>query len=476
MLLSRPTMINDSQCTVSMPVDCEYPEDFTSSGPTPRGVLDPPSCLTHRILDYRVAQLINEVVEFSQPSKDGSTPDFVRLDALHAKMLAFTESFPPEFSITDRNPHLDSVCQFLPLRAALLKSTFFSVIVALHRPFLFERDASRKEIIGAALKILECQDIIVRLMEQHHHRVYAISFFTFDPCILLSAIVITNCRNLDENTLEEALTAIRAGLRRLRLLGVRVRLAQKGAVVLRVLLRRVEAVVEKMRSRPNENEGGDIMVEETGGTPGASQKTTAIKSPPSLGVEETTGLAAVGTNITGDRRSPQPRLEQYRQRETHVQSSTGSSGIQPRIPLSTHPDSASFPFNRNSPHATHQQHQPQVPIPTAVPSPWGGPLQTHTTPSLPPATPGSAEPLIPSGGASLLDFTHPLSTSGYGTGGETFPGYFDMPMPTLPMHMGLNVPGGSGASRMAQTEFEENWAAALGFEDGLWQNLLGIFG
>ena len=475
MLLARPTMINDSQCTVSMPVDCEYPADLTSREPMPRGILDPPSALTHRILDYQVAQLINEVAELSQSSKDSSTPDFVRLDSLHAKMLRFTESFPPEFSITCRDTRLDSACPFLPLRAALLKSTFLSVIVALHRPYLFQRETSRKEIISAALKILECQDIIVRLMEQHHHRVYTISFFTFDPCVLLSAIVITNCRNLDGSTLEEALVAIRAGLRRLRLLGVRVKLAQKGAVVLRVLLRRVEAVVDRMRSRPNEKEGGEIMVEETGGTSGTTQKTAVSNSPP-LSAKETTGLTAVGSKISGECRSPQPRLEQYRRRETHAQSSTEGSVVQPRVTLSTHPDAASFSLNQNSPHTAHQPHQPQAPVPTAVPSRWGGPLQTHTTPSVPPTTPGNTEPLIPGAGAPLIDFTNTLSTSGYGAGGEAFPGFFDVSVPALPMHMGLNLPGGNGATRMTQTESEENWAAALGFEDGLWQNLLGIFG
>lgn len=479
MLLARPTMINDSQCTVSMPVDCDYPVDLTSREPTPRGVLEPPSPFTHRLIDYRIAQLINGVVELSQLSKDGSTLDFVRLDSLHAKMLDFTETFPPEFSITRRDTRSDSVCPFLPLQAALLKSTFFSVIIALHRPYLFRRETCRKEIIRAALNILECQDIIVRLMDQHLHRMYAISFFTFDPCILLSAIIITNCNNVDENTLEQALIAIRAGLRRLRLLGVKVKLAQKGAVVLRILLRRVEAAVDKMRSRPNENEAGDIMVEETGETPGATQKTTASNSP-LLGKEETTGITtAVGSNLSGDcRPPPQPSFEQYRRRETHAQSSTEGPGVQPRVSMSTHPDSTSFPLNRNSPRTTHQQHQPQAPVTTAVPPPpWDGPLHTHTTPSIPPpTTPGDTGPLIPGTGAPLFDFTNPLSASGYGAGGETFPGLFDMSVPTLPMHMGLNSQGGSGANRMVQTEFDEHWPAELGFEDGLWQNLLGIFG
>ncbi|KAI5803553.1 hypothetical protein DFH27DRAFT_52121 [Peziza echinospora] len=266
MLLGRPTMINDKHCTVLPPLDAVIPFDLTQHAPAKRGVMDAPTLFTARILEHRLCKLVNELDDFNQ-TVTTSNPDFVRLDALHARIMAFAESFPPEFSITKRNASFDGSVPLLPVQATLLKCTFYSIIVALHRPFIFLREKSRREIVKACLIMLECQDLAVRLLEEHLHRIYSICFYTFDPCVLISAVVITNGSSLDENTLLEAVTAVREGWRRLRMLGMNVKLAEKGSVVLKVLLRKVETVVEKWKKKkelPGSTNSSNAMPEKTG--------------------------------------------------------------------------------------------------------------------------------------------------------------------------------------------------------------------
>jgi len=442
MLLGRPTMINDRHCTVTMPVDCETPADFTSHEPTPRGIMDPPSSFTQRILDYHIAHLINEVEEITQDFNTTSTPDFVRLEALHAKLMGFTESFPPEFSITNRNTIFDNTLPFLAVQAALLKSTFYSAIIALHRPYLFLREKSRKEIVHSALIMLECQDIIIKLLQEHHHRLYAICFFTFDPCVLLSAIMITNSNSMDQATLDQALISLRAGWKRLRILGVNVKLAEKGAVVLRVLLRKVEVVAEGLRRKNTSDEAGNESVDGRGKSArprsggGGDYPTSSQRN-----INSTRG------NSDSRRMSP----SSYRLgRQTPEHSSTCSSPSEldhsnseilanHSLPPSTYLDAlnAASSFGRHH----HQQHQTRD-QPTVVPLEWDCPvlidlpINHMDTLHIHPTT----RPVIPDV-RSTTPFGSTKSTW-HQCHGE-FPGFLDG-TPAFPIDTGL----GSGTSGM----------------------------
>lgn len=489
MLLGRPTMINDRHCTVTAPLDSELPADFTLHEPIPRGVMDPPTPFTQRILEYRICHLINELDELNQSFATTSTPDFVRLDDLHARLMGFTESFPPEFSITNRDTTYDNIRPFLAVQAALLKCVFYSVIVALHRPYLFLREKSRRDIVRASLIMLEAQDAIVKLLKEHHHRIYAICFFTFDPCVLLSAVVITNCSSLEQETLEEALVALRAGWERLRMLGANVKLAEKGAVVLRVLLRKVETVAEKLNERGGLDIGrGGVAGPDTSG--GILSSCKSSKSPRS---STGTGTASTMRRSRGNTRgSPHsgrksPSTQNYTLNHelrqgcgspdhsisgySSYQCSNPSEGERQSIHLNTQKVSESTFLEAlnaaSSFNAHHHQQQPQHHqhhhVPAAMPLEWDSTVLIGVPVSqmgIPPLS-STADPLVGVTTASVFDFGKPTDA---GDGG--FPGFFDS-AGAFPMSAGISQYGAGGPNGNSGVH-------GLHSSDWLWQNLLGI--
>ncbi|KAF8470725.1 fungal-specific transcription factor domain-containing protein [Kalaharituber pfeilii] len=485
MLLGRPTMINDKHCTVTPPLDCEIPADLTQHEPTPRGVMDPPTPFTQRILEYRTSYLGNELDEMNQEFAATGTPDFPRLDALHTKIMAFTETFPPEFSITNRDTRHDSLRPFLAVQAALLKCTFFSVLVALHRPYLFIREKSRKEIVRACLIMLAAQDTLVRLLKEHLHRIYAICFFTFDPCVLLAAVIITNCGNMDQQTVEESLVALRAGWRRLRLLGSHVRLAEKGAVVLRVLLRKVELVAERWKWKRDIPIGSGQASSEGSSGGGSSSATNAMSKSPLL--PDGVGGISVPRSRSNPRSSPAGRissnpkpysrnsgtqLQRQGRRSPENALQVGSAARHEQLPAEINHSNAML--NAKLPHTAtfleaintssfngHNQHHNQ----TTMPLEWGstglidGPITHDQMGPLPSTT----STLMSGVSSAPFDFGKPTGGGfgGFFNGGNAFP---------------MNVAVGEDSSMAGHgTEGGEHAEWVVPHGDGLWQNLLGIF-
>lgn len=242
MILGRPTLINDRHCSATPPVDCHIPANFRMA-PTPRGPLDPPTPFSQRILDYQLAHIINEIDDMQLKSSRLLTQDFAEVDRLHTKILSFAECFPPALAFQDRDTSHDDTNPFLPAQAELLRCATFSLIVGLHRPFVFIRDKSRTEIVKAGLSVLESQDKLIEVTREHHHTIYTLNFYTFDPAVLVAAVVITSPSSLDPAVFPRCMVQLKIGCRRLDQLGLRVKLAEKGAAVLRLLIQKADASI-----------------------------------------------------------------------------------------------------------------------------------------------------------------------------------------------------------------------------------------
>lgn len=254
MILGRPTMINDRHCNVTPPIDCPIPQDLTKVPPVPRGPLDPPNPFTERLLDYQLAHIINEIDDMEVKVDKPLSLDFSSVDLMHSKILSFTEFFPPALAIRNRDNSYDQQYPFLSAQCELLKASAFCLIVGLHRPFVFTRDRSKMELVKASLVILDSQTRVLQMTKEHHHTIYTLCFFTFDPAVLIAAVIITSPTSLDPEMIEACLKALREGQRRLEMLGQRIKLAEKGAAVLKVLISKVEAAissVHRIDSFPN---------------------------------------------------------------------------------------------------------------------------------------------------------------------------------------------------------------------------------
>jgi hypothetical protein len=258
MLLGRPTLINDRHCTVTPPLDCNIPTDIRSP-PIPRGPLDPPTQSTHRLLDYQLSHIINEIDDLQLESSKIMSYDLAGVERLQAKIYSLIECYPPALAVTDRDTSHDAANPFLQAQAALLKCTTYSLVVGLHRPFVFTRQKSRIEIVKAGILMLESQQKLFDATRDHHHTIYTLNFYTFDPAVLIAAVIITSPLSLYPDLLDKAMIYIRDGQKRMETLGRRVKLAEKGAAVLSLLVKRAErscASSQHLRVSQSIGEGG----------------------------------------------------------------------------------------------------------------------------------------------------------------------------------------------------------------------------
>lgn len=240
MILGRPTLIDDRHCTVTPPLDCNVPNDLTRGPPVPRGPLDPPGQSTQRLFDYRLAHIVNEIDDLQLESAKTPSRDLAGVERLQAKIYATMECYPPALAVTDRDASHDAANPFLRAQAELLKCDTYSLLVALHRPYIFTREKSRVEIVSAGLMALESQQALFDATREHHHTLYTLNFFTFDPAVLMAAVIITSPLSLEQDLLDQAMVHIRSGQKRMEVLGRRVKLAEKGAAVLNLLINRAE--------------------------------------------------------------------------------------------------------------------------------------------------------------------------------------------------------------------------------------------
>lgn len=245
-ILGRPTMINDRHCNVTPPIDCQIPPDLTKALPVPRGPLDPPNPFTERLLDYQLANIVNEIDDMEVKVDKPLSLDFSSVDLMHSKILSFTEFFPPALAIHNRDTSYDQQYPFLPAQCELLKASAFCLIVGLHRPFVFTRERSKMELVKASLVILDSQTRVFQMTKEHHHTIYTLCFFTFDPAVLIAAVIITSPASLDPEMIDACIEALREGHNRLEILGHRIKLAEKGAAVLKVLISKVEAAISSV--------------------------------------------------------------------------------------------------------------------------------------------------------------------------------------------------------------------------------------
>lgn len=246
MILGRPTMINDRHCNATPPIDCQIPLDITELPPIPRGPLDPPNAFTERLLEYQLAGIVNEIDDMEVKVDKPLPLDFSSVDLMHSKVLSFTEFFPPALAIHGRDTSYDQQYSFLATQCELLKSSAFCLIVGLHRPFVFTRDRSKMEVVKASLVILDSQTRVFQITKPHHHTIYTLCFFTFDPAVLIAAVIITSPGSLAPEMVDACIEALRQGHQRLEILGSRIKLAEKGAAVLKVLLSKAEAAVSSV--------------------------------------------------------------------------------------------------------------------------------------------------------------------------------------------------------------------------------------
>lgn len=189
-VLGRPTSVDHRLMNRSLPVDSVIPKDRRKSPIVPRGEDDPPTPLTRAIWAWESMSPLRDILDLE---KEGPFPkDFSKVGKIHQDLLDLQARTPPPFRLENPDTRFDNLpeCWWLPYaRPALLQIMAFN-FMALHRPYIFTRPASRNEALKASLDMLEAQRLYFAMLKPQQHKTFSLFFGTFDAIIMIASIYI----------------------------------------------------------------------------------------------------------------------------------------------------------------------------------------------------------------------------------------------------------------------------------------------
>jgi hypothetical protein len=119
---------------------------------------DPPTPLTRSIWAFKLMSPLRDILDLEQ---DGACPkDYSKVDRIHQTCLELDEATPAYFRIDnpdrrwDDHPECSSWIQ--GVRYYLPQLNLFNMM-ALHRPYVFNRQKSREEALKASIDMLQRQ-------------------------------------------------------------------------------------------------------------------------------------------------------------------------------------------------------------------------------------------------------------------------------------------------------------------------------
>ncbi|KAI0970994.1 hypothetical protein F4678DRAFT_110073 [Xylaria arbuscula] len=189
-VLGRPTSIDHRFTSRSFPIDCIIPKSAKRVPLVPRTDDDPPTPLTRSIWSWQVMKSLREIQDLE---KEGPFPkDFSKVENLHAEILDIKSRTPAPFRSENPDTRFDQLpeCWWLPYARAQLPQLHAFNILALHRPYVFTRVASRNAALEASLEMLESQRQQFATLSKTQHRTYSLFFGTFDAVVMVASIYI----------------------------------------------------------------------------------------------------------------------------------------------------------------------------------------------------------------------------------------------------------------------------------------------
>ena len=189
-VLGRPTSVDFRMMNRSMPIDVVLPNDKKKLPLVPRGDSDPPTPLTRAIWAFELMRPLRDILDLE---KEGPFPkDFAKVDQLHQKIMDVQNNMPAAFRLENPDTRFDHLpeCWWLPLVRPNLPQIVSFNFMALHRPYIFTRAASRHEALRTSIEMLEAQRIHFSIMKPHQFKTFSLFFGTFDAVVMLASIYI----------------------------------------------------------------------------------------------------------------------------------------------------------------------------------------------------------------------------------------------------------------------------------------------
>lgn len=241
--LGRPMFIDLKACTVTVPMDCDIPKDRLKRVPIARSDSDKPTPMTERLLRSKMSQHFYEIRELELEGPIPREPDKVK--ELHNFAVNFRKSLPAFYQISNPDTRWDVECPFVPTHRELLSYMVDSFFMTLHRPYIFTREKSQRQVYESSLAILDSQDRLFGVLRGSQMQFYiGLAFPTFDAAVLLAVVLVSNPERY-QTSFSRPYQSLRNAFERLQFIGSSMALAKTGAEILQATICRVKEAQER---------------------------------------------------------------------------------------------------------------------------------------------------------------------------------------------------------------------------------------
>jgi hypothetical protein len=246
--LGEPAGINQKECTVTAPLDCDIPVDYLTRVPVANSPLAKPSVFTPRLLRFEISKRLGELRELEGEGKVPRNPEKVR--ELHQFAVNFRENMPAFFRASNPDMTWDKECYYVPVQREMLSYLLDTFLMALHRPYIFTREKSQRQVYDSSLAILDSQHRLFETARDSHFTFQvAVTFPTFDAAVLLGMVLVSNPERY-QTTFQRLYLSLTRALEHLEFIGVKFRLARTCAEVIRTTIRRIVEAQEHVGFPP----------------------------------------------------------------------------------------------------------------------------------------------------------------------------------------------------------------------------------
>jgi hypothetical protein len=235
--------IDLKQCTVTPPVDCAIPVDRLSRIPVGRSESEKPTILTERILRHQLSVRFCEIRDLEVEGPIPKNPEKVK--ELHHFAVNFRKQLPPFFRTLKPDTKWDLELLFVPAQREMLSYLIDCFLMALHRPYVFTREESQRQVYNSSLAILDSQDRLFEILGSLQTPwSIATTFPTFDAAVLLAVVLVSNPERY-HTSFQRPYQSLKNAYQRLRSIGPVLPLANTGADILQTTMRRIIEAQER---------------------------------------------------------------------------------------------------------------------------------------------------------------------------------------------------------------------------------------
>jgi hypothetical protein len=235
--------INLKECTVTAPTDCDIPRDRLKRVPVARTELEEPTPITERLQHVKISRRWCEIRELEDEGPIPKRP--AKVKELHNFAINFRKTLPAFYRTENPDTRWDAKHQIVPIHREMLSFLTDSFLMALHRPYVFTREQSQRQVYESSLAVLVSQERLFEYLRTSPTQFNIGSTFpTFDAAVLLAVVLVSNPERY-HSSFSRAYQSLKNALERLTSIGAHMKLAKTGAEILQTTLRRVVEAQER---------------------------------------------------------------------------------------------------------------------------------------------------------------------------------------------------------------------------------------